>query len=403
MPYYRSVGDVPAKRHTHHHDDDGHRFAEELMGQEGFSSNSSLLYHRHSPSALSAIEPALQQGSDPRCNPSAATPDVPLTPRHIRTSSVEFGAGADVVTGRALLLANDDVEVAWVDARHDSALYRNAVGDELVYVQHGTGRLDSVFGRLKVGPGDYVVVPASTTHRWIVTGDQPLGALVIASRGHVSPPAKYLSRYGQFLEHAPYCERDLRAPTELMIVDDDDLDRESRDDGVPVLVRNRAGWSCHVHRYHPFDVVGWDGCVYPYAFNIGDFEPIVGRLHQPPPVHQTFELPGAVVCSFVPRLFDFHPDAVKVPYHHANTDSDEMLFYSAGNFMSRAGSGIDVGSISYHPAGFVHGPQPGSIEASLDHTATEEVAVMLDTFAPLRVTDTARAASDDGYPFTWSR
>ena len=157
-----------------------------------------------------------------------------------------------------------------------------------------------------------------------------------------------------------------------------------------------------MHRHHPFDVVGWDGCVYPYAFNIDDFEPIVGRLHQPPPVHQTFELPGAVVCSFVPRLFDFHPDAVKVPYHHANTDSDEVLFYSAGNFMSRAGSGIDVGSISYHPAGFVHGPQPGSVEASLDQTATEEVAVMLDTFAPLRVTDAARAASDEGYPFTWS-
>ena len=170
---------------------------------------------------------------------------------------------------------------------------------------------------------------------------------------------------------------------------------------MPVLVRNRAGLSRLVHRHHPFDVVGWDGCVYPYALNIADFEPIVGRLHQPPPVHQTFELPGAVICSFVPRLFDFHPDAVKVPYHHANTDSDEVLFYSAGNFMSRAGSGIGVGSISYHPAGFVHGPQPGSVEASLDQTATEEVAVMLDTFAPLRVTDAARAVSDDRYPFTW--
>lgn len=299
MPYYRTVGDIPAKRHTHHHDDHGHRFAEELMGQEGFSSNSSLLYHRNSPSALSSI--ASHQGSDMRCDPADATPDVPLTPRHIRTSSVEFGSDTDLVTGRAVLLTNDDVEVAWVNARSDSALYRNAVGDELVYIQHGTARLHSVFGRLDVGPGDYVVVPASTTHRWIVTGDEPLGALVIASRGHVAPPAKYLSRYGQFLEHAPYCERDLRAPTEPMMVDDDDHDDHDEDGGVPVLVRNRAGWSCHVHRHHPFDVVGWDGCVYPYAFNIADFEPIVGRLHQPPPVHQTFELPGAVVCSFVPR------------------------------------------------------------------------------------------------------
>jgi homogentisate 1,2-dioxygenase len=394
VPYYRSLGDIPAKRHTRHLDASGHRFAEELMGQEGFSSNSSLLYHRHSPSALTAIEPADIALPD-------ATPDVPLTPRHIRTSALAdsgiVGGRVDMVTGRTVLLANDDVEVAWVDATDDSALHRNAVGDELVFVQHGHGRLDSVFGRLEVGPGDYVVVPASTTHRWLVADDAPLGALVIATRGHVAPPSKYLSRYGQFLEHAPYCERDLRAPTELVVVDD------GSHDAVPVLVRNRAGWSWHVHRTHPFDVVGWDGCVYPYAFNIADFEPIVGRLHQPPPVHQTFELPGAVVCSFVPRLFDFHPDAIKVPYHHANTDSDEVLFYSAGNFMSRAGSGIDVGSISYHPAGFVHGPQPGSVEASLDQSSTEEVAVMLDTFAPLKVTDAARAASDDRYPFTWSR
>ena len=367
------------------------------MGQEGFSSNSSLLYHRHSPSALSRIEP-VDAGASPTPRPTCRSRPGTSAPRMLDgartpTSSPVAGCCSPTTTSRS----------SWVEARGDSGLYRNAVGDELVYVQHGNARLDSVFGRLDVGPGDYVVVPASTTHRWIVRGDQPLGALVIASRGHVAPPAKYLSRYGQFLEHAPYCERDLRVPTELMIVDDDSRTQDTSADGVPVLVRNRAGWSCHVHRHHPFDVVGWDGCVYPYAFNIADFEPIVGRLHQPPPVHQTFELPGAVVCSFVPRLFDFHPDAVKVPYHHANTDSDEVLFYSAGNFMSRAGSGIDVGSISYHPAGFVHGPQPGSIEASLDQTATEEVAVMLDTFAPLRVTDIARSASDESYPFTWSR
>ena len=196
----------------------------------------------------------------------------------------------------------------------------------------------------------------------------------------------------------PYCERDLRSPTELP---DEGGSHDELD--VAVVVRNRGGWSLHVHRHHPFDVVGRDGCVYPYALNTADFEPIVGSIHQPPPVHQTFELPGAVVCSFVPRPFDFHRDAVKVPYHHANTDSDEMLFYSAGNFMSRAGSGIDAGSISFHPAGFVHGPQPGSVEASLDQARTEEVAVMLDTFAPLLVTDLARNASDERYPFTWAR
>ncbi|MEP4651504.1 MAG: cupin domain-containing protein, partial [Ilumatobacter sp.] len=382
MPHYRRVGDVPRKRHTHHTDDSGHRFAEELMGQEGFSSDSSLLYHRHSPSALTAIE-AIEVGDDT----VDATPDRPVTPRHIRTALVGSGVDAsgadsssDAVTGRRVLLVNDDVEVSWVEADRSSGLYRNATGDELVYVQAGTGRLDSVFGRLTVGPGDYVVVPASATHRWIVT-DGPLRLLVIGSRGHIGAPRRHLSDHGQFLEHAPYCERDLRGPEEPVVEHDDD---------VPVLVRNRGGWSRHVHRHHPFDVVGWDGCVYPYALNIHDFEPIVGSIHQPPPVHQTFELPGAVICSFVPRPFDFHPDAVKVPYHHANTDSDEVLFYSEGDFMSRAGSGIGVGSISYHPAGFVHGPQPGSVEGSLDATRTEEVAVMLDTFGPLRVTDAAR-------------
>ena len=384
MAHYRRVGHVPAKRHTHHFDGAGHRFAEELMGQHGFSSSSSLLYHRHSPSALTAIETV-------DVDQDTATPDHPVTPRHIRTGMV--GSGGDAVTGRRTVLANTDVDVAWVEAEQDSGLYRNAIGDELIYVQAGAGRLDSVYGRLDVGPGDYVVVPASTTHRWAVTSG-PLHMLVFNSSGHVAPPGRHLSDQGQFLEHAPYCERDLRAPDGL--IEEDGTD-------VPVLVRNRGGWSRHVHRDHPFDVVGWDGCVYPYALSIHDFEPIVGSIHQPPPVHQTFEMPGAVICSFVPRPFDFHPDAVKVPYHHANTDSDEMLFYSAGDFMSRAGSGIGVGSISYHPAGFVHGPQPGSIEGSLDAARTEEVAVMLDTFAPLHVTDVARAASDPDYPFTWSR
>ena len=391
MVHYRRMGDVPPKRHTHHLDESGHRYAEELMGQEGFSSNSSLLYHRHSPSALRAIEAVDDPGGR-----SIATADSPLTPRHIRTESVgsETDTATDMIDGRHTLLVNDDVEVAWAVASIDSGLYRNAIGDELVFVHTGVGTLESVFGRLDVGPGDYVVVPAGTTHRWVVADDGPLRALVISSSGHVAPPSKYLSRHGQLLEHAPYCERDLRGPSELI---------ENTAEDVAVLVRSRSGWSRHVHRNHPFDVVGWDGCVYPHVLNIADFEPIVGSIHQPPPVHQTFELPGAVVCSFVPRLFDFHPDAVKVPYHHANTDSDEMLFYADGDFMSRAGSGIGVGSISYHPSGFVHGPQPGSVEASLDKTATGETAVMLDTFAPLRVTDTARAASDPDYPFTWGR
>ena len=252
--------------------------------------------------------------------------------------------------------------------------------------------LESVFGAMRVEAGDYVVVPAGTTHRWVPEGR--VDALVVEARGHINPPRRYLSSDGQFLEHAPYCERDLRAPDRPLLVEGEHIE---------VLVRTAGGLSRHTHRHHPFDVVGWDGALYPWSLNIHDFEPIVGRIHQPPPVHQTFEGPGFVVCSFVPRLFDFHPDAVKVPYHHANTDSDEVLFYSAGNFMSRAGSGIGVGSISYHPAGFVHGPQPGSFEASVAQSRTVEVAVMIDTFAPLGVTDAAREVSAPDYPWSWAR
>lgn len=385
MPYYRHVGDVPRKRHTHHVRPDGVRYAEELMGQAGFASNSALLYHRYSPSALRSIE-ALDRTAS-----TAATADVPLTPRHLRTT--ELPATDDLVLGRHELLANDDVSISFVRSAHGSPLYRNAAGDELIYVHDGDAVLESVFGALAVGSGDYVVIPAGTTHRWVVErGD--VSMLVIAARSHVAVPERYLSATGQFLEHAPFCERDLRAPSQPMLVEGED---------VPVIVANGAGWSRHVHRHHPFDVVAWDGCLYPWALNIDDFEPIVGSIHQPPPVHQTFAGRGFVVCSFVPRLFDFHPDAVKVPYHHANVDSDEVLFYADGNFMSRAGSGIDVGSISYHPAGFVHGPQPGSVEASLDADRTEEIAVMVDTFAPLAVTDVARGISADEYPTTWAR
>lgn len=383
MPHYRRVGDVPPKRHTAFHDDAGVRYHEELMGQEGFSSRSALLYHRHAPSAIVAIEPV-------DAAESALTPDHPLTPRHLRTG--ELSAGTDLVSGRHVLLGNDDIRISWVSASDPGPLYRNATGDELVYVQRGRATLESVFGPLPVGPGDYVVVPASTTHRWVPDGE--VEVLVVESRGHVAPPERYLSSGGQFLEHAPYCERDLRAPSEPLIEEGEEVD---------VLVRTHAGLSNHTHRHHPFDVVGWDGHLSTWAFNIGDFEPIVGRIHQPPPVHQTFEGPGFVVCSFVPRLYDFHPEAVKVPYHHANTDSDEVLFYSDGDFMSRAGSGIGVGSISYHPMGFVHGPQPGSHEASLATDRTGETAVMIDTFAPLNVSDAARTVSDPDYPWRWAR
>lgn len=384
MPHYRAVGELPRKRHVQFRQPDGRLYAEELMGQEGFSSDSTLLYHRELPTRIVAAAAAGSGGAD------LHAPEV-LLPRHLRTHGL--ATGGDLVTGRHVLAGNRDLVVSYAAATDDSPLYRDADGDVLVYVESGGGVLESVFGALPVGAGDYVVVPTGTTHRWVVT-DGPLRALVVEARGHVTFPQQYLSRRGQLLEHAPYCERDLRAPEAPLLVEAGATD---------VLVRRRGLLTRYTYASHPFDVVGWDGCLYPFALSIHDFEPVTGRLHQPPPVHQTFAGPGFVVCSFVPRLLDYHPEAVPVPYNHANVDSDELLFYVGGDFTSRAGSGIGQGSISLHPGGFVHGPQPGSVEAALGKAATDELAVMVDTFAPLDLGPAAAGVEDPGYPWTWAR
>jgi homogentisate 1,2-dioxygenase len=385
MSFYVRVGDVPRKRHTWHRSPKGDRLSEELMGEEGFRGASSLLYHLHSPSAITGVEPA----EVPR---SPLAPNHPLRPWHIRPRVAPV-SGADLVTGREVLLGNDSVTICRVAADRASELYRNAAGDELVYIQSGSAVLESVFGSVEATEGDYVLIPASTTHRWVLSA--PVEALVVEAAGHVSVPARYLTGRGQLREGAPFSERDIRPPEGPLVVEGTGP--------TPVLVRTRAGWSRHCHAQHPFDVVGWDGCAWPFALSIRDFEPIVGRVHQPPPVHQTFEGPGFVVCSFVPRPFDFDPEAVKVPYHHANVDSDEVLFYSGGSFMSRKGAGVGIGSITLHPAGFVHGPQPGSVEASVGAERTDETAVMLDTFSPLMISAAARETADEDYAWSWAR
>jgi homogentisate 1,2-dioxygenase len=389
MPYYRRVGEIPPKRHTQFRAPDGHLYAEELMGTEGFSSSSSLLYHRRSPTALVAAEAVAEK--DPGLGPNE-----PLLPRHLRTGSLP--AGGDLVADRTLLLANASVRLLVAQPTQSSGLYRNAIGDEVVYLRQGSARLDSVFGSLECHAGDYVVLPTSTTHRWIVQAGEPVHALILEARGHVGPPDRYLSPTGQFLEHSPYCERDLHAPDETLVVADTDGDQP-----IEVLVRQRDGLTRYRYAHHPFDVVGWDGCLYPYRLSIHDFEPVTGRVHQPPPVHQTFAGPRFVVCSFVPRKLDYHPLAVPVPYNHANVDSDEVLYYCAGDFTSRKGAGIEPGSISLHPAGFIHGPQPGSVERALGQEATDEMAVMLDTFDPLLLADGARACDDADYAWSWAR
>jgi homogentisate 1,2-dioxygenase len=385
MPYYRSVGQVPPKRHTQFPRPDGGLYAEELMGVEGFHSESALLYHRHLPTAIvDAV--AVEEPGD------GLVPNRPLLPRHLRTHDLPAGP-ADFVSGRAVLMGNGDVRIAYATVTEPGPLYRNAIGDEVLYVEAGSGRLETLFGVLDLTPGDYAVIPTSTTHRVVPTSQDPLRLLMIEATGHIAPPRRYLSARGQLLEHSPYCERDLHGPTAPFTVEADDVD---------VLVRSRQGLTRYTYANHPFDVIGWDGCLYPYRFSIHDFEPITGRLHQPPPVHQTFEGPNFVICSFVPRLFDYHPLSIPAPYNHANVDSDEMIFYCEGDFMSRKGAGIGPGSISLHPAGFIHGPQPGSVEASIGARATEELAVMIDTFRPLELGDAARRCEDPAYPWTWS-
>ncbi|HXW39185.1 MAG TPA: homogentisate 1,2-dioxygenase, partial [Acidimicrobiales bacterium] len=353
MPFYRAAGTVPKKRHTKAERPDGGLYAEELMSAHGFSGMTSLLYHRGLPTTI--VEAEVFEGPT-----DEARPNHPLLPRHFRTGQI--GDGADLVTGRQLLMANRQVRIGFARASGASSLYRNAMADECVFIQSGEAILESVFGELPARSGDYVVIPKSTTHRWVPAGE--VRALVLELSGHVDIPRRYRSPEGQLLESAPYSERDLRGPSPTEPVDGE---------GVEVLVHHGTGlWTRYVYATHPFDVVGWDGWIYPFAFNIGDFEPRVGRVHLPPPIHQTFEAPGAVICSFCPRPYDFDKNAIAVPYNHANVDSDEVLFYVAGDFMSRKGSGIESGSISLHPAGFVHGPQPGSVEAAFGEPGTEE-------------------------------
>ncbi len=390
MPYYRRLGEVPPKRHTQFRQPDGGLYAEELMGQEGFSSDSSLLYHAHPPTAIVAA----QEYSPPTSYlASSRRPNLPLLPRHLRTHQLD-PVGADPVLGRTYLLANDDVRLSYVVASQPGPLYRNATGDECLYVESGAARVESSFGALDIAAGDYLVMPTSVIHRIVPTSGEPLRALVIEASGHLGPPRRYLSARGQFLEHAPYCERDLRAPTSPLLVEGT---------AAEVYVRHRRGWTRFTYAHHPFDVIGWDGCLYPWGFSLHDFEPITGRVHQPPPVHQTFEGSNFVVCSFVPRKVDYHPRAIPVPYHHHNVDSDEVLFYTGGSYEARRGSGIGQGSISLHPSGFTHGPQPGAVERSLGVEYFDELAVMVDTFRPLDLCEPALSCEDTGYPWSWAQ
>jgi homogentisate 1,2-dioxygenase len=395
VAYYRQLGSIPPKRHTQHRTPDGELYYEELMGEEGFSSDSSLLYHRNIPSAITDAHPwALPD--------QGWTANEPLLPRHLRLPELfkEADAGStDVVTGRRLVLANEDVRISYVVASAASPLYRNATGDECIFIESGSARVDTVFGALVARSGDYVIVPRATTHSWLPTGPQPVRAYCIEANSHITPARRYLSKYGQLLEHAPFCERDLHGPPSTLLGEASD---------VEVYVKHRGsgpgGLTGTVYRvpHSPFDVVGWDGCLYPYIFNVSDFEPITGRVHQPPPAHQVFEGHNFVICNFVPRKVDYHPLSIPVPYYHANVDSDEVMFYCGGDYEARKGSGIGQGSVSLHPGGHSHGPQPGAYERSIGATYFDELAVMVDTFRPLGLGEAGRACDDGRYAWTWA-
>ncbi|GIV58978.1 MAG: homogentisate 1,2-dioxygenase [Rhodothermaceae bacterium] len=383
MPYYFRLGAIPHKRHTQFRKPDGSLYSEEVIGAEGFSGIASIAYHLHPPTVVERI-----------ADPIPFAPDYTdldtLRHRHIKGFEVE--SSGDWLTARRYIMGNEDVRLALAEPTAEmDYFYRNAVADEVVFIHDGEGVLESPFGRLEFTQGDYVHVPRTITHRWRFKPGIRNRVLIIESFSEVRFPKRYRNEFGQLLEHSPFCERDIRPPSELITIDEEGA--------FEVRIAKHGYLHRLFYRYHPFDYVGWDGYMYPYALSIHDFEPITGRIHQPPPVHQTFAGRNFVICSFVPRLFDYHPEAIPAPYNHSNIDSDEVLYYAEGDFMSRRG--IERGSFTLHPGGIAHGPHPGTVETSIGKERTEELAVMVDTFRPLRLTKTAVAHEDVDYIFSW--
>jgi len=388
MPHYLKLGSVPPKRHTAHRTDGGFRgegvFYEEVVSTQGFSRAYSIVYHLRPPTRVARVEPAGEMRADPVEQPV-------LRHHHLKTGNIP--THGDPITGRVPLFVNNECTL-WRcrPVAPQAELFRNARADEIVFVHSGKGELHTQFGRLKFKPFDYVVIPRCTTYQLRFDADARPDLLVIESVGNLGFPPRYLNPDGQFRLGAPFCERDLHGPDELLVTD---VEKE-----CAVVIKDGPKLTRYVMAHHPFDVVGWDGFVYPFTFNADDFEPITGTVHQPPPIHQTFESHGGfVVCTFAPRLLDTHPDAVKIPYAHSNVESDEVLYYVRGKFGSRRG--VEESSFTLHPHGIPHGPHPGTLAASWPMTRTDELAVMVDTFRPLHLTAQAMQLDDDQYPLSW--
>lgn len=391
MPYYTQLGHLPPKRHIQFRRPDGVLYSEEVFGTEGFVGPTSTLYHIHPPTQVTGWEAMYST------RPEYVETDV-MRMRHLKT--LPMSPAGDPITGRVVLFGNADCEMAiCAPAEPMDYHYKNGQGDECIFIHFGSGTIYSTMGTLAFHEKDYIIMPKGVTYRMVFDepgSDDPNPRFLVietANGSHILPPPRYISKKtSQFLEHAPYCERDLRLPQVPLTYDEQGE--------FEVRIKARQQVHSYTYDYHPLDVVGWDGCYYPYIFNIDDFSPIVGKHHLPPPTHQTFEAHNFVICSFCPRLLDFHPQAIPVPYHHSNLDSDEVLYYVEGNYKAR--KGIEVGSITAHPQGIPHGPHPGTVEASLGKTYTDELAVMCDTFRPLFPTTKALELDDASYPRSWA-
>jgi len=384
MPHYYSLGDIPHKRHTQFRKPDGGLYSEQLFSTEGFSSNSSLLYHIYPPTTIIRTEEPTNVA------PVAATDNIL---KHRSFQGFKVTPNADYLKSRTTVLFNNDVQLSLAAPTkgHTDTFFKNADCDEVIFIHEGTGTLKTQYGQIPFNYGDYLVIPRGTIYQ--IEFDKPENRLlIIESFSPVVYPKRYLSKYGQLLENSPYCERDIRKPQDLQTI--------NKKGEFLINIKKKGMLYPIWYANHPFDVIGWDGCEYPYALSIHDFEPITGRVHQPPPVHQTFDANNFVICSFVPRLFDYHPQSIPAPYNHSNIDSDEVLYYVDGDFMSR--KHVTRGMITLHPGGIPHGPHPGAVEKSIGAKETKELAVMVDTFHPLKLTKEAQDIEDEHYVMSWA-
>lgn len=383
MPFYHKLGEIPPKRHTQFRKPNGELYYEQLFGTVGFDGMYSNMYHVHRPTQVKEIRKQYSVA------PSIAKSN---NMQSYKLHGFDVAPEKDYLESRKIVLTNSDchITLAAPQNRNQDYFYKNTDSDEMIFIHKGNGKLRTLLGNIDFKYGDYLLIPRGIIYKIdFDTEDNRL--FIVESRRPIYTPKRYRNWFGQLLEHSPYCERDLRRPTELETHDEigDFIIKVKKKDEIIEMV----------YASHPFDVVGYDGFNYPYAFSIHDFEPITGRIHQPPPVHQTFETDAFVVCSFVPRLYDYHPLSIPAPYNHSNIDSDEVLYYVDGDFMSR--NDVKPGNISLHPAGIPHGPHPGAYERSIGKTETKELAVMVDTFKPLMVTDEAMKVADEKYFQSW--